>query len=210
MEDRGLKPNYFEILFHDLKVVAIQAGLKEREILSYSSNKLKESAVLVPVFRGSHNDLRLILIRRSLYGVHSGQLAFPGGRVEETDASLEDTALREAEEEIGLKSKNVKILAGLPEVEVRASQYRIKPFLANIMPQYKWVIQESEVSEVINASIAELARPESHQKEMFQLEEWPEARLISFYKVGPYKLWGASYSIFHQLLPRLLKGEFPI
>lgn len=145
-----------------------------------------------------------------MHGIHSGQLAFPGGRVEETDASLEYTALREAEEEIGLESKNVKILAGLPEVEVRASQYRIKPFLAHIVPQEKWVIQESEVSEVINVSIAELARPESHQEEIFKLDEWPEARLIPFYRVGPYKLWGASYRIFHSLLPRLLKGEFPI
>lgn len=142
--------------------------------------------------------------------MHSGQLAFPGGRVEKTDISLEHTALREAEEEIGLMSRNVKILASLPEVEVRASQYRIKPFLAHIKPQDKWVIQESEVSEVINVSITELARPESHQEEMFQLDNWPEARLIPFYKVGPYKLWGASYRIFHSLLPRLLSGEFPI
>lgn len=172
--------------------------------------KLKESAVLVPVFRGSNKELRLILIRRSLHGVHSGQLAFPGGKAEETDVSLEHTALREAEEEIGLESRNVKILAGLPEVEVKASNFRIKPFLAQIIPQEKWVIQESEVSEVLDVSIHELARPESHQEEMFQLEEWPEPRRISFYKVGPYKLWGASYRIFHSLLPRLLNGEFQI
>lgn len=172
--------------------------------------KLKESAVLVPVFRGSNRELRIILIRRSLHGVHSGQIAFPGGRVEDSDASLEHTALREAEEEIGLQSHNVKILAGLPEVEVMASSFRIKPFLAHIKPQEKWIIQESEVSEVLDVSIPELARPESHDEEMLQLKQWTEPRRISFYKVGPYKLWGASYRIFHELLPRLLNGEFPI
>ncbi|MGE5352652.1 MAG: NUDIX hydrolase [Acidobacteriota bacterium] len=175
-----------------------------------STYKLKDAAVLVPVFRGKDKELRLILIRRSLHGIHSGQLAFPGGQVEKTDLSLEHTALREAEEEIGLKSSNVKILAELPEVEVRASSFRIKPFLAHIKPQEKWIIQESEVSEVLDVSIQELARPESHQEEMFRLEEWPEARKIAFYRVGPYKLWGASYRIFHSLLPRLLSGEFPL
>ncbi|MCU7495721.1 MAG: CoA pyrophosphatase [Ignavibacteria bacterium] len=172
--------------------------------------KLKESAVLVPVFRGGNKELRLILIRRSLHGIHSGQLAFPGGKAEDTDASLEYTALREAEEEIGLKSRNVKILAGLPEVDVMASKFRIKPFLAHIIPQKEWVIQESEVSEVLDVSIEELSRPEAHSEGMLQLEEWKEPRRIEFYKVGPYKLWGASYRIFHSLLPRLLKGEFPV
>ncbi|HEX2962249.1 MAG TPA: CoA pyrophosphatase [Ignavibacteriales bacterium] len=175
-----------------------------------STYKLKDAAVLVPVFRGQNKELRIILIRRSLHGVHSGQLAFPGGQVEKTDISLEHTALREAEEEIGLKSSNVKILTGLTEVEVRASNFRIKPFLAHIKPQDTWIIQESEVSEVLDVSIQELARPESHQEEMLRLEEWPEARRIAFYKVGPYKLWGASYRIFNPLLPRLLNGEFPI
>ena len=166
--------------------------------------------MLVPVFRDSNEELRLILIRRSLHGVHSGQLAFPGGKAEPSDASLEITALREAEEEIGLRSRHVKILAGLPEVEVRASNFRIKPFLARIVPQDKWIIQESEVSEVLDVNVQELARPELHAEEMLQLKEWAEARKIPFYKVGPYKLWGASYRIFHSLLPRLLKGEFPI
>ena len=72
---------------------------------------LIESAVLVPLYRGSDGRLGLVFIRRSPFGQHGGQIAFPGGRREPNDPDLLATALREAEEEIGLERRSVDILA---------------------------------------------------------------------------------------------------
>lgn len=171
---------------------------------------LTDAAVIVPVYRDKNGELKLVLIRRSEFGVHSGQLAFPGGRYEQSDKSMLHTALRETEEEIGLKKENIFVLSPLPLIETLATGYRIHPFLARIIPPDNWIIQETEVAEVLEMSIANLANPQYHAEEMMKLENWPSGLNIPFFKVGPYKLWGASYRIILPLIPRLADGEFEI
>jgi 8-oxo-dGTP pyrophosphatase MutT (NUDIX family) len=73
----------------------------------------RDSAVLVPVFRDADGELRLVLVVRGEHGVHGGQLGLPGGRAEVGDRSPLDTALREAEEEIGLRRGEVDVVAAL-------------------------------------------------------------------------------------------------
>ena len=78
---------------------------------------LKPAAVLVPIIEGT-GGLRVVLTKRSsVLKHHPGQVAFPGGKVDETDADIFHTALREAEEEIGLNRQNVEILGQLPDHE---------------------------------------------------------------------------------------------
>ena len=88
-----------------------------------------DAAVLVAVGEGDDGELRVILVRRAEWGPHGGQIAFPGGKREGHDPSLEHTALREAHEEIGLEPDAVGPLEALPIVEVQATQFRIHPFL---------------------------------------------------------------------------------
>lgn len=155
-----------------------------------------EAAVLVPVFRDSEGELQLLLVRRTEGGIHGGQIAFPGGRREAGDATLEDTAVREAEEEVGLPRSSVRVLAVLPEVFVRASGFRITPILAIIVPPAAWLLAEREIAEVLAVRVAELARP--------------EPRRVPFFRVGGHVLWGATYRIVHPLLPRLLAREWEV
>jgi 8-oxo-dGTP pyrophosphatase MutT (NUDIX family) len=84
----------------------------------------RESAVLVPVFRDGEGELRLILVVRGEHGVHGGQLGLPGGQLETVDASPLDTALREAEGEIGLTPDEFEIVASLPPVDARTTSVR--------------------------------------------------------------------------------------
>lgn len=169
-----------------------------------------DAAVLVPVFRNSSGELKLILIKRSDHGIHGGQLAFPGGKTEPYDNSFYDTALRETEEEIGLRKENVKYIAELPVIETITTRYRIHPFLGKIIPMKKWVIQEKEISEVIEVNINDLIGDNLHATGMFRFEDWTEAREISYYKIGAYQLWGATYRIVRDLLPHLLNNEFDV
>jgi 8-oxo-dGTP pyrophosphatase MutT (NUDIX family) len=169
---------------------------------------LRESAVLVPVFRDAAGEITLVLIRRSDYGIHGGQLAFPGGKREPTDASLLATALRETEEEIGLPAAAIDVLAALPPVQTLTSNFHIAPFLAHITPPLTWHFQSTEISEVLEVPLRHILDPANAGQELWQLPGWPTPELISFWRIGPYHLWGATYRILHQLLPRLLAGEW--
>ena len=173
--------------------------------------RLVDSAVLAPVYRDPQGRLRLVFIRRSPHGVHGGQIAFPGGRRDPGDANLLATALREAEEEIGLEPQRVQVLAELPIVPTVATGFRIAPFLGRLAgAPPTWRRQETEIEEILEVPVEDLARPSAHAEEQWQLPGWSAPRSIPFYRIGPYKLWGATYRIVEPLLPRLLAGEWMI
>ena len=99
---------------------------------------LREAAVLVPVYRRPDGELVVVLVRRARGGVHGGQLALPGGQRDPGDVDLAATALREAEEEIGLAGDRVELLAALPVVETQTTGFRIAPFLARLVVPTPW------------------------------------------------------------------------
>ena len=169
---------------------------------------LRESAVLVPVFRNAAGEATLVLVHRGAFGVHGGQLAFPGGKREPTDASLLATALRETEEEIGLPATAIEVLAALPPVQTRTSGFRIAPFLARVVPPPTWRFSAPEIAGVLEVPLRHLADPANAGQEPWYFSGQPTPELISFWRVGPHHLWGASYRILLPLLPRLLAGEW--
>jgi 8-oxo-dGTP pyrophosphatase MutT (NUDIX family) len=157
---------------------------------------LIESAVLAPLYRDADGQLRLVFIRRSPFGRHGGQIAFPGGRREPEDPDLLHTALREAEEEIGLERQSVEILAALPIVDTVATGFQIAPFLGRLNgPPPVWRRQETEIDEILEVRLDDLTHPDAHAVETWQLPDWPRARQIPYYRIGSYKLWGATYRI---------------
>ncbi|MBV8714933.1 MAG: CoA pyrophosphatase [Chloroflexi bacterium] len=157
--------------------------------------QLIDSAVLAPLYRDPRGALRLVFIRRSPHGLHGGQIAFPGGRREPEDATLLETALREAEEEVGLQRHRVEVLTQLPSIDTVATGYRVAAFLGwlNGAPP-TWRRQDTEVEEILEVRVDDLG-PEEHAVERWQLPGWPEPREIPFYWIGPHKLWGATYRI---------------
>jgi 8-oxo-dGTP pyrophosphatase MutT (NUDIX family) len=171
---------------------------------------LIESAALVPVYRGRDGQVRLVLIRRGQGGVHGGHLAFPGGKRDPGDASMQDTAVREAEEEIGLSKDEIEVLCALAPIDTRTSGFRIYPFLARIMRPAVWRPCQREVAEVIEVGLQDLAAETSHCPAAVPALTPLEAQRTPFYRVGAFQLWGASYRILHPLLPRLLAGEWAI
>jgi 8-oxo-dGTP pyrophosphatase MutT (NUDIX family) len=167
----------------------------------------RDAAVIVPVFRDPAGDGRLAVIRRAERGRHGGQLAFPGGTREPHDATLVETALREAREEVGLAREAIEILEQLPVLETRTSGYRIHPFLARIRRPAAWVLSADEVAEMLEPRLADLALPESHGEADWQLPSWDRPYRVAFYRVGEHRLWGLSYRILHPILPRLADGS---
>lgn len=172
---------------------------------------LVDAAVLAPVYRDPRNRVRLVLVVRMPGGMHGGQIAFPGGRREATDADPMATALREAHEEIGLDPEQVDVLATLPVVDTMTTGFRVAPFLGRLAgPPPTWRRQEAEIAEVLEVPLDDFVRPGAHGEEMWSYPSWPEPRMVPFYRVGPHKVWGMTYRILEPLLPRLLAGEWRI
>lgn len=168
-----------------------------------STIELVDSAVLAPLYRDPEGKLRLVFIRRSPHGLHGGQIAFPGGRREPEDANLLETALREAQEEVGLEPTRVDVLTQLPTIETVATGFRVAAFLGRLNgAPPTWRRQETEIDEILEVRVDDLSA-HTHEVEQWQLAGWPEPRDIPFYWIGPYKLWGATYRIvesIHQYL----------
>lgn len=176
-----------------------------------TSLSLIDAAVLAPVYRDGHGRLGLVFVVRTPGGRHGGQVAFPGGRRETADADLLATALREAQEEIGLARNQVDVLATLPVVETITTGFRVAPFLGRLAgPMPTWRRQESEIAEVLEVRLDKLAAPDAHGAHVWRYPDWPEPRLVSFYRVGPHKVWGLTYRVLELLLPRLLAGEWQV
>ncbi len=131
-----------------------------RELIKKQGENIKnakQSAVLALLYPDDINETRIVLILRKAYeGVHSAQISFPGGRVEENDKSLEHTALRETYEEVGVPMENVHVIKTLTDVYIPPSNFFVQPFLgfAKSMPQFNR--QEDEVEEILEVRLLDL------------------------------------------------------
>ena len=176
----------------------------------HGDNALIESAVIVPLYRDDDGEVRLVIVRRVDGGPHGGQLAFPGGKFSDGDATLFDTALRETHEEIGLAPDAVDVLKRLEPIDTVTTGFVIIPFLARIVRPLEWKRSESEITEILEVPLRHFADPAIHDEEMRSFVGLPTPIRIPFYRIGNWELWGATYRILHPLLPRLFAEEWEI
>jgi 8-oxo-dGTP pyrophosphatase MutT (NUDIX family) len=161
------------------------------------------AAVLAPVYRDGAGELRLVLIVRTEVGHHGGQLAFPGGRVDPADASLVATALREAEEEIGLPRTAVDVVGALTPTPTIATGYAIYPFVGVIEPGLTWTLSAREVAQVLEFSLRELRS--GYRRRRLIRRGIPI--LTDSYTVGEHLIWGATARMLGDLLERIDRLE---
>jgi 8-oxo-dGTP pyrophosphatase MutT (NUDIX family) len=160
---------------------------------------IRPAAVLIPVV--DHPQPTVLLTQRSAHlNDHAGQISFPGGKIDATDASPLDTALREAEEEIGLERKFVDPI-GYLDLYGTSFGFRILPTVARIRPGFKLRISETEVDDAFEVPLAFLMNPANHQlhsKEFRGIERT--------YYAMPYEeryIWGATAGILRVLYERI-------
>jgi 8-oxo-dGTP pyrophosphatase MutT (NUDIX family) len=156
----------------------------------------KDAAVLVAL----HGDplTAVFTERRADLRRHAGEISFPGGRQDEPDEDLRTTALREAEEEIGLPASEVELVGALPPVGTFVTGYRIHPFVGRIKPQ-RWIPHEAEVARVLEFTLPELAAG----YEMKRLIRRGVPIKTATYTVDGHLVWGATARIVQSLLERL-------
>ncbi len=114
----------------------------------------KQSAVLALFYPDLERQTKIALILRKAYnGVHSAQVSFPGGKVEDKDVNLEFTAIRETHEEIGVLPEQVSIIKELTQVYIPPSNFKVQPYLGFSKKTPNFVLQEEEVDDLIEVSI---------------------------------------------------------
>lgn len=174
-------------------------------------SRLRDAAVLLPVFRDAEGELRVaIVVRADDGGLHGGQLGLPGGKPEPGDVDLLATALREAEEEVGLAPGAVDLLATLPPFDARSTGWRVHPFLGRISPDTTWRLQESEIVGILTPAVRALADPSSRAKLPFTSIRFSEPLLVDGIDVEGHVLWGMTLRLLDDVLPRLLAGEWDV
>lgn len=169
------------------------------------AGELVPAAVLAAMFlAGEPQEPHVVLTRRrSDLRRHAGEISFPGGRSDAADADLAETALREAEEEIGLPRAEVTMLGTLPSVSTFATNYIIHPFVASIPAGIAWSLSPKEVDAVLELPVPALLAGRTRTR--------MERRGISFetdaYIVDEHLIWGATARIIEYLLQRLQSGR---
>jgi 8-oxo-dGTP pyrophosphatase MutT (NUDIX family) len=167
---------------------------KEHPTLSY--DKPYRAAVLIPMFRHL-NAWHLLFIRRAEHegDRHSGQVAFPGGRWTPQDADVTDTALREAQEEIGLDPKRVVLLGKLRPLHT-LSNFLVTPVVGKIPWPLKLTTDPVEVARVFSIPLGWLGDPANRQVRTWPSPDHPEARGVVFFEEFDRELlWGVSARI---------------
>jgi len=160
----------------------------------------KKSAVLINFF---HDDeiLKMIVIRRSKsVGIHAGQIAFPGGRYEDEDKTVLNTALREIEEEIGISADKIEIIGRLSDIYVPPSNFLISIFVGYLNRKPIYTIQESEVDEVIEIPFNLFFENEVIKQKDFVVSENRNNNFAPYYDIPNASIWGASAMVISELL----------
>lgn len=162
-----------------------------------SLEEAAEAAVLA-LFYPSHGKLRLVFIKRNEYdGPHSAQISFPGGAREAGDLSLEDTALREAREELGINGE-IEVLGSLTPLHIPVSNYMVYPFVGWIREPPLFHPDPSEVQYLVEAPLDALLDPANCDTGIRYDHGLPVE--APFYRIGEEKVWGATAMILCELL----------
>ncbi|WP_135302155.1 NUDIX hydrolase [Haloarcula amylovorans] len=166
----------------------------------------REAAVVVPVVSQTDGEGILFTKRADHLQDHPGQMSFPGGGREPEDDDLLDTALREANEEIGLDPQAAHVVGRLDDIRT-ITHYSVRPFVGRI-PDREYLPSDEEVAEVVVLPLSELTNLDNYESEHRDHPHYGEIRLHFFY-VNGYTVWGATARMFVQLLELATDWEMP-
>jgi 8-oxo-dGTP pyrophosphatase MutT (NUDIX family) len=179
-------------------------GQEEQLRAEYPEARL--GAVLA-LFYPCRDEPYLVLTQRTPHlREHSGQISFPGGRIDPYDFSPIEAALRETREELGIGTDHLTLLGGLDPIFVLASNYLIFPFVALAQGQPAFAPNPAEVAEVIELPFRVLLQAATVEEEIWIIRE--ERRRVSFYRYRDYNIWGATARMLRQVV-ELAGGQPP-
>ncbi len=166
---------------------------------TYDMAKVNRAGVLILLYPNENGNTCFVLILRKFYhGVHSNQVALPGGRYETEDNNLIQTAIRETEEEIGVPSHKIEIIKPMTELYIPPSNFLVKPSLAKVDFKPVFVKQESEVEEIIPVKLEDFM-DEACVKTHPIKTSYNNEKQVPIYDIYGHVVWGATAMILSEM-----------
>ncbi len=179
--------------------------LQELKLRASEMSTAKEAAVLCLFYPSFSEETHFILILRKTYkGVHSAQVGFPGGKVENCDLSLEHTALRETEEEVGVGRHGVLVLKKMTEVYIPPSNFFVHPFVGITHQTPLFIPQEDEVEAIIEVPLLEFLSEEARIIQRLSTSYAKDIEVPAFQLQG-HVVWGATAMMLNEVRELLQK-----
>jgi 8-oxo-dGTP pyrophosphatase MutT (NUDIX family) len=194
------KMNYCEKDFVD----QIRNLLSSRQRRVIEHPPFSHAAVLVPLFQKEGNCHLLFTKRSEQVKYHKGEISFPGGVVDEEDKELINTALREADEEIGLKKRDVQILGILDDI-VTITEFIVTPIVGLFPYPYPFKVSEVEIAELIEVPLSTLLREKSFSEK--EIIRGGQKEIVYAYEHEKHVIWGATARILKQFLDLILSAR---
>ena len=169
---------------------------------------LRRAAVLIPLFKADSEYRILFTKRTESVEAHKGQISFPGGRIEEEDGSPLETALREADEEIGLPRKDVTVLGRMDDARTLSSNYIVHPFVGLIPYPYEFKTSVREVKELLHVPFQVFLSANSADENTPVIYEGATYHGLAYRYKGEV-IWGATARIMRNLV-EILSGSLNI
>lgn len=170
----------------------------------YSDFNPRKAAVLMLIYPKNNQSHLALIVRNSYPGIHSSQIAFPGGKVEEYDESLEKTALRETHEEIGVSPDNVQVIRSFTEVYIPPSNFLVSPFLGYSSTEILFQLAPDEVAGIIELPIASFL-DDSMITNISMSTSYANNIQVPAFQIKEHLVWGATAMMMNELKELLKK-----
>lgn len=195
--------NFKKFINHIEELKKIELGGLEAQFklapklrLKYDKQKIqaknpKKAAVLALFYPNKRNETSILLTQRASYkGTHSAQISFPGGKVEKTDKNLQETALREAFEEVGIQKEDVTVIREMTDVYISPSNFLATPFIAYANAEPKYLINH-EVDSIIEITVNDLLS-ESSITSITMNTSYMDNIDVPAFSINSKIIWGAT------------------
>lgn len=179
--------------------MAPEMRIAELRAMSKRPTDFRRAGVMALFYPGSDGGARLLFILRNSYsGVHSAQVAFPGGQFEEDDRDLLQTALRETEEEVGVPAGDIELIRPLTQVYIPPSRFEVSPFIGLLPHTPEFRKQESEVADLIEVPVQDVMQNSNLVRRRLTTSYAHEITVPAFQLEG-HIVWGATAMMLNEV-----------
>jgi len=182
----------------DVQFKMSPVGRSKLKDISIDTYNPKKSAVLILLYPSKEIIKTVFIVRPVYQGVHSGQVAFPGGKFDEIDLDLKQTALRETHEEIGIKPESIQVIGNLTNVYISPSNFLVTPYIGYINKQPEFIPDKREVGQILTYNLLELNNSAIKSEKLIKLSLGFKIK-APYYDIAGHTVWGATAMIISEL-----------
>lgn len=179
-------------------IMVPQERLRITKSLNFDEVKPRSAGVMMLFYPKVGRTHLVLIVRNSYEGVHSSQIAFPGGKYEKEDLNLEQTALRETYEEIGVKPENIEVIKAFTQLYIPPSNFMVHPFLGICYEEIIFYLDSKEVASIIELPFSTFLS-ESIVVSATMSTSYAKSIDVPVFKIDEHVVWGATAMMLSEL-----------